>query len=406
MDLVDVVVVGAGPAGFMAAITAARRGRRTVLLEKNERPGLKILISGGGRCNLTTTRSGSDLESQYGVRRGRFLRHALRSFQPAALREFVEAAGVPLREEDLEKLFPVSQRARDVVDALVRISADAGVGLRTRAAVRTIERAGDRFVVHGEGRALAATSVVLATGGLSYPKTGASGDGYPICRAFGHTVTATFPALAPLAVDSPWVRDLQGIVITGPTITAIAASGEALLQRRRPILFTHKGLSGPAPMDLAGDVEEQRGGAAVKLDFAPERSREELEREWLLAAAHHGTRGTASLLPEELPERLRAALIALAGADTTLASLSREARRRLLDVVKDTRVPVARSLGFDHAEVTRGGVALDEIDGKTMQSRRQPGLFVCGELLDVDGPIGGFNFQAAFATGRLAGLHA
>jgi len=402
----DVVVVGAGPAGFLAAITAARRGRRTVLLEKNERPGLKILISGGGRCNLTTTRSGSDLESQYGARRGRFLRHALRSFPPTALREFVEAAGVALQEEDLEKLFPVSQRARDVVDALVRIAADAGVELRTRAAVRTVERDGGRFVVHAASGAIAADRVVLATGGLSYPKTGATGDGYPISRAFGHTVTPTFPALAPLLVETPWVRSLQGIVITGPTIQAISANGSPLLQRCRPILFTHKGLSGPAPMDLAGDVEEQHGAASVKIDFAPDRVRDDLEREWLALAAAHGTRRAASLLPDALPERLRDALLGLADADTTLASLSRDARRRLLDAVKNTRVPVARSLGFDHAEVTRGGVALDEVDAKTMQSKKQPGLFVCGELLDVDGPIGGFNFQAAFATGRLAGLHA
>lgn len=406
MSRFDVVVVGAGPAGFMAAITAARRGRRTVLLEKNERPGLKILISGGGRCNLTTTRGGADLEAQYGVRRGRFLRHALRSFPPTALREFVEAAGVPLQEEDLEKLFPVSQRARDVVDALVRLAQEAGVELRTDAAVRAIERSETGFAVHGAGATVAAPSVVLATCGLSYPNTCASGDVYPICRAFGHTVTPTFPALAPLFVEAGWVRQLQGIVITGPTVTALAANGEPLLQRRRPILFTHKGLSGPAPMDLAGDVEEQRGAAAVKFDFAPDLAREQLEREWLAAAAAHGTRSAASLLPESLPERLRGALLALAGADTALASLSRQARRLLLDVVKDLRVPVARSLGFDHAEVTRGGVALDEIDAKTMQSRKQPGLFVCGELLDVDGPIGGFNFQAAFATGRLAGLSA
>jgi len=399
-------VIGAGAAGMMAAIFAARRGRRTLLLEKCRQPGLKILISGGGRCNLTTTKSGKDLEAQYGAARGRFLRHALRSFPPTALREFVEQAGLPLREEDLEKLFPVSQKARDVVELLLRLVRESGASLRTGNGVRALRRDGDGFVIDSDGGEVRAGSVVLATGGLSYPKTGATGDGYAWCRDLGHTITATFPALAPLAVDEAWVKELQGIVLHDVDLCSLDAAGRVLCSRRRPILFTHKGLSGPAPMDLAGDVEEQRGAGAVRFDFAPEERADDLERQWLAAIAAHGTRAVASLLPQRLPERARAALVSRAGAAGTLANLDKAARRRLLDATKRLCVPVARSLGYDHAEVTRGGVALDEVDPRTMQSRVAPGLFVCGELLDVDGPIGGFNFQAAFATGRLAGLHA
>lgn len=406
-DHYEVVVVGAGAAGLMAAIQAAQRGRRTLLLEKNRHPGLKILISGGGRCNLTTTRSGADLESQYGLARGRFLRHALRSFPPTALRQFVEAAGVALREEDLEKLFPVSQQARDIVVLFLRLAQAAGVTLRTGCAVRTVQKVEAGFVVDTDQGAIAANSVVLATGGLSYPKTGATGDGYPVCRGFGHTITKTCPALAPLRLDVPWVTALQGIVLQDTVLAVLAADGRELRQRRRPILFTHRGLSGPAPMDLAGDVEEQAGAAMLKFDFAPDLTREQLEAQWLAAAATHGGRRVESVLPMNLPERMRDTLAALAGVEGgTLATLSKVARRRLLDTVKDLRVPVRASLGYDHAEVTRGGVALDEVDARTMQSKKQPGLFLCGELLDVDGPIGGFNFQAAFATGRLAGLHA
>jgi predicted Rossmann fold flavoprotein len=407
----DVVVVGAGAAGAMAAIHAARRGRRTLLLEKQARPGLKILISGGGRCNLTTTRQGSDLEAQYGKRRGRFLRHALRSFPPTALRAFIEDAGVPLREEDLEKLFPVSQRARDVVDALLRLVAASGAELVREAPLLALADDPDRdtdggfLLTTGRGHVRAA-SVVLATGGLSYPKTGATGDGYVFCRQYGHTITATWPALAPLGVAADWVRALQGIVLHDVEIASLDGDGRVVTRRRRPILFTHKGLSGPAPMDLAGDIEEQRGRGAVRFDFAPEATREALERQFMAATAQHGSRHVASVLPQHLPERVRQALTALAGADTTLANCTREARRRLLDAVKDLRLPVAHSLGYDHAEVTRGGVALDEVDPRTMASTKRRGLFVCGELLDVDGPIGGFNFQAAFATGRLAGLYA
>jgi predicted Rossmann fold flavoprotein len=403
---VDVAVVGGGAAGLMAAIQAARRGRATLLLEKNQRLGLKILISGGGRCNLTTTRSGSDLEAQYGAVRGRFLRHALRAFPPVALRSFIEAAGVPLQEEDLEKLFPVSQRARDVVDALRRELDAAGAGLQLRAAVQAIAHDGARFVLHTVAGTVRAASVVLATGGLSYRKTGATGDGYAWCRHFGHTITSTWPALAPLAVAEPWLQALAGIVVHGPTLASYDADGRLGTTRQRPILFTHQGLSGPGPMDLAGDVEQAAGRGGVRFDFAPEQTPDELDAAWLATARLHGSRRVDSVLPPQLPERLRQALVAHAGATGTLANWSRPARRALLAAVKDLRVPVAKSLGYDHAEVTRGGVALDEVDPRTMQSRCRPGLFVCGELLDVDGPIGGFNFQAAFATGRLAGLHA
>ena len=405
MTAVEVLVVGGGAAGLMAAITAARRGRRTVLLEKNQRPGLKILISGGGRCNLTTTRSGADLEAQFGPVRGRFLRHALRAFPPAALREVFEMAGVPLQEEDLEKVFPVSQQARDVVEALLALARDAGVELRTGSPMRGARWTGSGFEIQTGSGSLTAASLVLATGGLSYPKTGTTGDGYDFCRGFGHTITKTWPALAPLAVDAAWVHALQGIVLHGVAIAALAADGRELQVRNRPILFTHKGLSGPAPMDLAGDIEEQQGAGSVRFDFAPGVLREALQAEWLAAAQSQGARRVESVLPPHLPERLRATLVQLGGAEGTLAALSRQARLSLLGLTKDLRVAVPRSLGFDHAEVTRGGTALDEIDPRTMQSRRQPGLFVCGELLDIDGPIGGFNFQAAFATGRLAGLH-
>lgn len=402
------LVVGGGAAGIMAAIEAARRGRRVVLLEKNRRPGLKILISGGGRCNLTTTRSGQDLEAQYGTRRGRFLRHALRSFPPIALRAFIESAGVPLRAEPLEKLFPVSEKAKDVLDALLRVCEEAGVTLVREAAASDVVTRGGRFVATTPQGAFTASSVVLATGGLSYPRTGTTGDGYAWCRAFGHTITETFPALAPLLVDEAWVRDLKGVVVDGVDIACVAADGRETLRRRRPILFTHKGLSGPAAMDLAGDVEEQRGAAQARFDFAPGVHAEQLEREWLAMAKEHGARRVEALLPRALPERVRAALVAASGAseETTLAALPKSTRRSLLAAVKDLRVAAKKSLGYGAAEVTRGGVALGEVDAKTMESKLQPGLFICGELLDVDGPIGGFNFQAAFATGRLAGLQA
>jgi predicted Rossmann fold flavoprotein len=399
-------VVGGGAAGIMAATTAAQRGRRVALLEKNQRPGLKILISGGGRCNLTTTRTGADLEAQYGERRGRFLRHALRSFQPAALRQLVEDEGVALHEEDLEKIFPVSRRARDVLDAVLRRMERAGARLVPQQPVRSVQRVEGGYEVRTPDRTWRAASLVLATGGLSYPKTGATGDGYGFVRSLGHTVTETVPALAPLSVDVPWLHELQGIVLQDTDLLVRDRDGRELRRRRRPILFTHRGLSGPGPMDLSGDVEERHGGCSLSFVFDVHHRREEVEQQWLAAGRENGRRGVESLLPREMPERLRRTLCQLARVEGQLATLSREGRKRLLDAFTNLTIPVERSLGFDHAEVTRGGVVLDEVDARTMHSKVSPGLYVCGELLDVDGPIGGFNFQAAFATGRLAGLHA
>lgn len=402
----EIVVVGAGAAGLYAAICAASTGRKVLVLEKNRRPGLKILISGGGRCNLTTTKSGRDLEDQYGRRRGRWLRHALRAFSPAALVEVIRVAGVPLQEEDLDKIFPVSGRAIDVLDALLRLSEAAGVELVRGASMRGLQPTDAGFEVELDEGACLAERVILATGGLSYPKTGTTGDGYPVCAGFGHTVIEPRPALAPLLVEEPWVRELAGVTLTDVVLTLRDASNAILCRRARPLLFTHKGLSGPSAMDLAGDVEESEQATIVEMDFLPGMSREELDRELQEASRSTGRRSVFNCLPRSIPERLRRHLVRAAKADCPVAELPKARRRSLVELAKRSTVSVSRSLGFGHAEVTRGGVSLDEVDGRTMASKLVPNLYLCGEILDVDGPIGGFNFQAAFATGRLAGLHA
>lgn len=403
---VDVAVIGAGAAGIFAALYAARAGRSVILLEKNSRPGLKILISGGGRCNLTTTRTGADLEEQYGKRRGLWLRHALRSFPPQALCDLVQAAGVPLREEDLEKIFPVSGKAMDVLVALLRLLDEAGVAVLKDAAVTDLVTwKGGLVVVTADGETHA-DRVVLSCGGLSYPRTGSTGDGYGFCQRLGHSLVPPVPALAPLEVTAPWVRELAGLTIRDLSLTLLDAEGGVLLRRCRPVLFTHKGLSGPGAMDLAGAVEEQAGGCRLQMDFAPEFQPHELEQVLLAAAKEQGRRLVLNCLPRSIPERIRKMLTEQAGAIGGIAELPRERRRRLVHLLKQTEVKVERSLGFKHAEVTRGGIPLSEVDARSMQSKIVPDLYLCGEILDVDGPIGGFNFQAAFATGRLAGIAA
>lgn len=407
----EIAVVGAGAAGLMASIFAARTGRRVTLFEKNQRPGLKILISGGGRCNLTTTRTGRDLEAEYGARRGRFLRASLRAFQPADLIQMITEAGVPLHEEDLEKIFPVSGRASDVLSALLRLADEAGVEVVYGAALQSIRTASAGLELDWDRRSEGApgsvrcSRVILATGGLSYPGTGTTGDGYAVCQALGHGHVETVPALVPLAVADAWPKELAGLTIPVLPLALLDEAGRVLRERKRPVLFTHKGLSGPGAMDLGGDVAERRGPCKVRMDFAPELSVEAIDQQ-LLKARESGRKLVENCLPRHVPERVRRILVELAGAQGAIAELRKDARRRLSRMVKGVEVTVTGTLGFKHAEVTRGGVPLAEVDPRTMQSKIVPGLFLCGEILDQDGPIGGFNFQAAFATGRIAGIAA
>jgi predicted Rossmann fold flavoprotein len=417
----DLVVAGAGPAGLAAAIAAAKRGRRVVLLEKAARPGVKILVSGGNRCNLTHDCDAAEIARAFGREGARFLGAALRELGPRELRAWIESLGVPTKVEPGGKVFPVSDRAVDVRDALERELARAGVDFRGGAAVRSVERVGaerdeasSSFVVKSDAGDFAAPRVLIALGGRSYPKTGTIGDGYALLRSLGHSVGATTPALVPLVVETAWVRELSGLTLED---AAIAFEGES---RRGALLFTHFGLSGPAPMDLGGAVAaalergagrgtdargDPRARSTVTIDFLPDRARHELDAELRAATTARGERPVRSFLAELLPRRLVDALFATCAlpAERTLAQLSNEQRGRLLDALFATGLPVAGTRGFDFAEVTRGGVDLREIDPATMESRVAPGLFVCGELLDLDGPIGGYNFTAAFATGALAG---
>lgn len=405
----DVLVVGAGAAGLWAAGTAAARGRRVLLLEKNPRVGVKILASGGGHCNLTTTLPVPAVLDAFGRDQGRFLGPSVRRLPPLALRAAFDALGVPTREGELEKVWPVSHRARDVVDALVRRAADAGVETRTSSPCLELTRRDGGFLVRTPTATVTAPRVIVTSGGASYPRAGTTGDGYRWLAALGHTIVTPVPALAPLVVDVPAVRALTGISVADARVRVVE-DGATRGDRRRPVLFTHTGLSGPGPMDVSRWFERARADGepsrpTLHVDFAPALDERAL-RDGLdasIAASPSARLGAA--LPLALPDRLLRVL-ALGGGidpDRRAGETPRAVRHAWVHAIKDVVWPVAGTRGFDFAEVTAGGVALDEVEGGTMESRRVPGLFLAGEILDVDGPIGGFNFQAAFSTGETAG---
>lgn len=409
--MTEIVVVGAGAAGLAAAIFAAERGAPVFLLESARRVGAKILVSGGGRCNVT----------HHEVHAGDFwgprpvVRNILRAFDEKAVARWFASMGVALKREETGKLFPVDDRARSVVDALLNRAAALGVELRTGWRVERIERA-EEFLLAGPGGEMRARQVILATGGRSLPKSGSDGRGWEIARSLGHSVTPTYPALVPLALAGEMFHgELAGVSHEVEVITREGAGeGEAevegcVLDRRAgSVLWTHFGVSGPALMDASrfwviAEAEGRRPG--VCLNLLPGTTFEEADRLLLEEASRRPARGLVTALAERLPRRLAEALLAHAGiaSGARARDLTRESRRALAHRLTALPLPVAGHRGWNHAEVTAGGVPLGEVEPRTMASRRAPGLFLCGEMLDCDGRIGGFNFQWAWSTGFLAG---
>jgi predicted Rossmann fold flavoprotein len=377
----DVAVLGAGAAGLMAALFAARKGARVVALDGAPRLGAKILISGGGRCNVThDVVHASDFNGNRNA-----IAKVLRTFTVPETIAFFRDLGVHLKREETGKLFPTTDRASTVLDALIAACRD--VEIRTGVHVESIEPG---FVINGSIRV---RKVILATGGRSVPKTGSDGHGYELVRHLGHTITPVFPALVPLVLEhNHWLTKLSGTSVECELILRGVNHRE-----RGSMLLTHFGLSGPVVLDMSRHWIASRGELVANL--LPDETFESIEKE-LLTANPHMTFATFAHR-RGIPDRLADAL---AHDLPPIGKMTREQRRRAIRSLVELPLPVTRDRGFDYAEVTAGGVPLSEVDVSTMRSRVCEGLYLCGEILDVDGKIGGYNFQWAWASGRLAGI--
>ena len=415
----DIAIIGGGAAGFMAAIFAARSKARVVLLERTADGGRKILISGGGRCNVLPSRF--DPSQYFTDSSPNILRNVLRSWPDHAQRAFFEAElGLALElEEETGKLFPSSHKARDVRDTLVRVAREEGAEILFDAAVRGVEKQGIRwFVQLMDGSGIDAGAVVIATGGLSVPKTGSDGIGFRIARGLGHTINETYAALTPLTSSPAPFADLAGVSFpvtlhapAGAAAATATASGSmggkrrGALSARGGFLFTHTGYSGPSVLDvshLAVRALDRGVMQPIRVQWTDRNAAQWDE------ALRRGNATVANTLRGELPERLLTRLLSIADVPgyRFIAQLRREERARLADALANFELPYNSHEGYRKAEVTGGGVALEEIDARTMQSRLHEGLYFCGEVLDAFGPIGGYNFAWAWATGRLAGMAA
>ena len=405
MDHVVVAVVGAGAAGAMAAYFAAGEGRRVVVLETTKDGGRKILISGGGRCNVLPS---AMRPAQYiTASSANSMRRMLLSWPLAEQRRFFEdVLGIRLvREEETGKLFPASNRARDVRDTLFEAARYRGVEFRFEQRVTGLSAEGGRWRIrtHDDG-ATDADAVILATGGLSVPTTGSDGGGLRIAERLGHVVHETYPALTPLTAAPPRHAPLAGISLD---VTLASPLARGSFETHGGFLFTHRGYSGPAVLDISHLAVRSRldGGAPqeIRVQWTP------LDAAAWTGVLRAGGAGTVGgLVRRHLPDRLADTLVAEAAvpADRALAGLPREERGRIVEHLARYPLPWTGDEGYRKAEVTGGGVALGEVDPHTLESRRTPGLFLCGEILDAFGPIGGYNFLWAWATGRAAGLGA
>ena len=407
MATADLIVVGGGPAGMMAAGRAAERGRRALLLERGPTPGRKLLLTATGRCNITNSAPVPEFLAAFG-RHGGFLRPALTRFGASELLGWLHRSGVPTVEERKGRVFPASQSARSILDALLQYLAAGPVTLACEQRVESLwlDQGRLRGVIVG-GRQHAAAAVVLATGGLSYPGTGSTGDGYTLARQAGHSIVETFPALVALETEEAWPESAQGTPIKNVRITARCPDG-AMAEVYGEALWTHFGLSGPGILEISRPVVlARRAGQPVtlELDLRPHDPPAALQERLLHAIKRQGKAQIGTIVAGWVAQRTAQIVLRLAGVEpgTRMNQCSRSERRRIVETVKRLTLHVARPRPIREAVVTGGGVALAEVDASTMASRLLPGLYFAGELLDLDGPSGGFNLQAAFSTGYLAG---
>jgi predicted Rossmann fold flavoprotein len=402
----DVIVVGGGAAGLVAAGRAAMLGARVLLLEKMGRVGIKLALTGKGRCNLT---NGGDLQTFIDSYRhnGRFLYNVFSRFFNDDLISFFQRRGLPTVEERGRRVFPASNRAQDVVRVLRNFNDSHGVQMIFHAPVGEILQEAGRVVGARAGASIfRASGVILATGGASYPETGSSGDGYELARHLGHTIEPIKPALVPLETRESFVRDLQGLSLKKVKATLMNAGGR-IEEEFGEMLFTHFGVSGPIILTLSGAAVDAlaRGPVELSIDFKPALSREKVEKRLVREFEVGGRRKIPNILANLLPKRMVGTFLQKAeiSPEQRGGEIRVDSRRRLVHLLKDWRLTLRGPRPIEEAIITSGGIQVREIDPSTMESKIVQGLYFCGEVIDVDGKTGGYNLQAAFSTGWVAG---
>ena len=411
----DTLIIGAGAAGLMAGIQAARRGRRVLILEKMDRPGRKLLITGKGRCNVTNCCTVEEFMGNVLTNR-RFLYSCLNALNPYEVMGFFEECGIPLKVERGERVFPVSDHASDIVDALVQQAKDSGCRITQACAHSLLLEAdeGGRSRVCGivteDGQEIRSDAVIVATGGKSYPMTGSTGDGYRLARQAGHRVTPLRPSLIPIVCEEKLCRDMMGLSLKNVTLTVVdTASGKEVFSELGEMLFTHFGVSGPLMLSASAHLRRwDKEQYTLSIDLKPALDEQKLDARILRDVGENPNRDMANILSGLVHRSMVPVLLRrLALPEGEKAnSLTKEQRRRLVQELKHFTVSLTGPRPVAEAIVTAGGIKVGEVVPNTMASKLVEGLYFAGEVLDVDAYTGGFNLQIAWATGYLAGLSA
>lgn len=400
------IVIGAGPSGMMAAGQAAAKGKRVILIDKNSSPGKKLGITGKGRCNVTNYCDNDDFISSV-VSNGSFLYSAINAFSCYDTYSFFEEMGVPLKIERGNRVFPKSDKAGDIVEALKRYCLNNSCEfIKGEAASVITERGKATGVELSDGTQICATSVVIASGGKSYPQTGSDGSGYKLAQKCGHDVVRPTPSLVPLTSKDPCCKRLQGLSLRNVSINLTDHSGKSLYKDFGEMLFTHFGVSGPMILSASSHIEDiNEAGLTLTIDLKPALNEEKLNSRVLRDLKYFANKDFANSLHKLLPNKIIPVIVKRTdiSPETKCHSITREQRQRLVKLIKGFSVSIDGFRPIQEAIITRGGVDVRRIDPKTMQSKLIKGLFFAGEVMDTDAYTGGFNLQIAFSTGYVAG---
>ena len=400
-----VAVIGGGAAGQLAAIKAAENGHRVTIFEQNEKLGKKLFITGKGRCNVTNA---ADREGffRHVVRNPRFLYSAYAHFDSAAIMQLIETAGVPLKIERGQRVFPVSDHSSDILKALEKTVRSRGVDVRLNTRVSEILTNGGRISGVRVGETVEPfEAVILATGGISYPSTGSTGDGYRFAQALGHTIVLPKGSLVPFETEETWCESLSGLTLKNVTLTVYNIKGKEVYSELGEMLFTHFGVSGPLVLSASALVAEEPEGTVLSIDLKPGLSFEQLDARLLRDLAANAKKTFSGALYGLLPQKLLGVVLETAGIDgaAQAGNCTKAQRRALSETLKGLKLHVKGTRPIAEAIVTRGGVSTREVNPSTMESKKVANLYFAGELLDTDAFTGGFNLQIAWSTGALAG---